>query len=58
MVIYDEKKQILVIPSPGDKIIYDDYDEKIQEAYQSGYTAGFEQGVADAEYDCNPEEGE
>lgn len=54
MVIYDEKKQILYIPSAGDKIIYDDYEEKIQEAYQSGYTSGFEQGAADADHECNP----
>lgn len=55
MVIYDEKNQILYIPSAGDKIIYDDYEEKIREAYQSGYTAGFEQGVADAEEACGPD---
>lgn len=52
MVIYDEKNQILYIPSSGDKIIYDDYEEKKREAYQSGYTAGFAQGVSDAEEDC------
>ena len=55
MVIYDETKQILYIPSDGDKIFYENYEEKIREAYQSGYTAGFEQGVADAEEECNPD---
>ena len=55
MIIYDDEKKILYVPSAGDKIIYDDYEEKAREAYQSGYTAGFEQGVAAAEEECHPD---
>lgn len=52
MVIYDEEKKMLYIPSAGDKVIWDDYEEKKSEAYRRGYEDGFKRGAADARAEC------
>ena len=55
MIIYHREKQTIVIPAAfgeGVSIAPQDCEEAIAEAFQSGWTEGFERGYAQGQYDC------